>query len=343
MYTVYGHPISAPPRPHLQDTLRYHIIFYCKTERGICNFFEIFGNLAGNFHAEHRNHGLAGDLQRRYGERLLRFPHKLHAVIAAAGDEALRQRTLRGGILRRQNTPHCINMRKRDVLRKHTPHHQAKRPPLQNLRCRKQRRTGVDPVFLLQKRGGKAVQIRVLLAQKPRLRCQALGEPRRKGVKRRHYAAAQTVPRAEFLGICRIFDPRDPFCLQISHDLCARDGQERAHDIPALRRDAAKPAQTTAAQKMQQHRLGIVVRRVRRSKLVARKALQKSVAAFARRLLQRLSVRLCILRDLRTADRQRDSVRLAELPHERLVAVGLLSAQTVVEVRGGDGNAQFLP
>ena len=94
---------------------------------------------------------------------------------------------------------------------------------------------------------------------------------------------------------------------------------------------------------MQQHRLGIVVRRVRRSKLVARKALQKSVAAFARRLLQRLSVRLCILRDLRTADRQRDSVRLAELPHERLVAVGLLSAQTVVEVRGGDGNTQFLP
>ena len=91
---------------------------------------------------------------------------------------------------------------------------------------------------------------------------------------------------------------------------------------------------------MQQHRLGVVVGGVRRGELVAGKRLQKGVAAFAGGLLKALPVVFGVLRDVGAADGQGDAAPGAEGADERLVAVGLRAAQAVVEVGGGDGDAQ---
>ena len=100
-------------------------------------------------------------------------------------------------------------------------------------------------------------------------------------------------------------------------------------------------AQPAAAQQVQQHRLGVVVGGVRRGELVAGQRLQKGVAAFAGGFFDAFSVCGGVLGDVGAADGQGDAVPGAEGADEGLVAVGFRPAQAVVEVGGGDGDAQL--
>ena len=120
----------------------------------------------------------------------------------------------------------------------------------------------------------------------------------------------------------------------------ARRIQHRAQELAALRRDTGQAAQTAAACEVEQQRLGVVVRRVRRCDPViamcSRAVGQKRIAQLPRSALRahaahgrniaapgvKWYAQMCTLR-----------------AHERLVAVALRAAQAMVEVRTADREA----
>ena len=120
----------------------------------------------------------------------------------------------------------------------------------------------------------------------------------------------------------------------------ARGKQQRPHNAAAHRRNAAKPAQTRAAQQMQQHRLGIVVGVVGGGDAVAGQRVKKCVAQAARRFLY-AGGPICFRRG--RAEVQGNTVLFTEFPHKACVPFGLRAAQAMVEMRSLDLDAQRPP
>ena len=122
-----------------------------------------------------------------------------------------------------------------------------------------------------------------------------------------------------------------------------RERQQRPDDAPVDRRNAAQAAQAAAPEQVQQDRLGVVPGVVRRGDAVAVQSQQKRIAQTPRRQLGGFMRSRGLCGHVSPADRERHVPLGAEHPDEGLVAVGLFPAQTVVKMRGGDGQPQLLP
>ena len=133
---------------------------------------------------------------------------------------------------------------------------------------------------------------------------------------------------------------RDGMRGQVRLRLRARRVQHRAQEVSAPRRDAGQAAQAAAAREVEQQRLGIVVRRVRRRDpvitVLVRAAGQKRIAQLPRGGLGAHAAHRC---NVTAPGVKRHAQFLALRTHERLVAVALRAAQAVVEVRTADGKA----
>ena len=133
---------------------------------------------------------------------------------------------------------------------------------------------------------------------------------------------------------------RDGMCSQVGLRLRARRVQHRTQEPAALRRDAGQAAQAAAARKVEQQRLGVVVRRVRRCDpviaVLVRAARQKRIAQLTR---GGLGAHAAHGRNIAASGVKRHAQFFALRAHERLVAVALRAAQAVVEVCTADGEA----
>ncbi len=127
---------------------------------------------------------------------------------------------------------------------------------------------------------------------------------------------------------------RNAVCRQIRLRFRARCVQHRAQQLAALRRDTGQAAQTAAAREVEQQRLGVVVRRVRRCDPViavrSRAVGQKRIAQLPRSALRAHSAHG---RNVTAPGVKRHVQPLTLRAHERLVPVALRTAQRVVEVR----------
>ena len=116
--------------------------------------------------------------------------------------------------------------------------------------------------------------------------------------------------------------------------------EQLTQELAALRRDAGQAAQAAAAREVEQQRLGVVVRRVRRGDPVVavrlRALRQERIAQLAR---GGLGAHAAHGRNIAAPGIKRHAQFLALRAHERLVAVALRAAQPVVEVRTADGKA----
>ena len=133
---------------------------------------------------------------------------------------------------------------------------------------------------------------------------------------------------------------RDAMCRQIRLRFRARGVQHRAQEPAALRRDAGQTAQTAAAREVEQQRLGVVVRRVRRCDPVVtvhiRAARQKCIAQLPRGALRTHAAHG---RNVAAAGVKRHAQMFTLRAHKRLVPVALRAAQGMVEVRAADREA----
>ena len=133
---------------------------------------------------------------------------------------------------------------------------------------------------------------------------------------------------------------RDGAGSQVRLRLRARRVQHRAQELAALRRDTGQTAQTAAARKVEQQRLGVVIRRVRRRDpvitVLVRTVGQKCIAQLPR---GSLGAHAAHGSDIAVAGIKRYAQFFTLRAHECLVAVALHAAQAVVEVRTADGKA----
>ena len=120
----------------------------------------------------------------------------------------------------------------------------------------------------------------------------------------------------------------------------ARRVQHRAQELAALRRDTGQAAQTAAACEVEQQRLGVVIRRVRRCDPViavySRAVGQKRIAQLPRSPLRAHAAHG---RNVAAPGVKRYAQMCTLRAHERLVAVALRAAQAMVEVRTADREA----
>ena len=137
-----------------------------------------------------------------------------------------------------------------------------------------------------------------------------------------------------------VFHMRDAMRRQIRLRFRARRVQHRAQELAALRRDTSQAAQAAAAREVEQQRLGVVVRRVRRCDPViavcSRAVGQKRIAQLPRSALRAHAAHG---RNVAAPGVKRYAQMCTLRAHERLVAVALRAAQAMVEVRTADREA----
>ena len=149
----------------------------------------------------------------------------------------------------------------------------------------------------------------------------------------------QTVAQGKAGIVRRVFHVRKIVLQQVLLDLCARDAEHRADDLPALWRNAAQTAQRRASDEVQKNGFQIVVLCVCRCNNAFERG-KKTIAQDPRRLLHALAGFLAACQHIGVRNRERNGKAFAKRPDKRLVAVGFLPAQLMVEVRGfhGDGK-----
>ena len=191
-----------------------------------------------------------------------------------------------------------------------------------------------------QKFGRQITEKPLILAQERRRIGRVLHEGGVHALKCRHGMVPHTVAGVGVGCVRTILHVRDGMGSQIRLCLRARRIQHWAQEPAALRRDACQAAQAAAARKVEQQRLGVIVRRVRRCDpiiaVLGRAAGQKRIAQLTR---GSLGAHAAHGRDIAAAGVKRHTQFLALRTHERLVAVALRTAQAVVEVRTADGKA----
>ena len=127
---------------------------------------------------------------------------------------------------------------------------------------------------------------------------------------------------------------------QVLLDLCARDAEHRADDLPALWRNAAQTAQRRASDEVQKNGFQIVVLCVCRCNNAFERG-KKTIAQDPRRLLHALAGFLAACQHIGARNRERNGKAFAKRTDKRLVAVGFLPAQLMVEVRGFYGDEEL--
>ena len=191
-----------------------------------------------------------------------------------------------------------------------------------------------------QKIRSQPTEKRLVLAQE---RCRVgrvLHEGGIHALKRRHGMVPDAVAGIGIGRVRAVLHVRDGMGGQVGLRLRARRVQHRAQELAALRRDAGQAAQAAAAREVEQQRLGVVIRRVRRGDPVVavrlRALRQERIAQLAR---GGLSAHAAHGRNIAAPGIKRHAQFLTLRAHERLVAVALRAAQPVVEVRTADGKA----
>ena len=210
-------------------------------------------------------------------------------------------------------TRQCQKLCRRDALRG--------RLPVKEIGCQ----TAEEPLVLTQKRR--------------RIGC-VLHKGDVHALERRHGMVPDAVAGVGIGCVRAVLHVRDGMGGQVCLCLCACRVQHRAQVFAALRRDAGQTAQATAAREIEQQRLGVIVRRVRRRDpvvTVLRRTLgQKRITQFPR---GGLGAHAAHGSDIAAAGIKRYAQFFTLRAHECLVAVALRAAQTVVKVRAADDKA----
>ena len=120
--------------------------------------------------------------------------------------------------------------------------------------------------------------------------------------------------------------------------------EQGTHDIARARLHAHETVQTRAAQKMQQHRLRLIVRMMRDGDRLCTDrcfhATQEGIAQLARRRLQRKLPLSCIARHICRLDRAGDAPRTAERSDMLRILARCRATDAVLEVRDMHGKSQ---
>ncbi len=132
---------------------------------------------------------------------------------------------------------------------------------------------------------------------------------------------------------------------EVALNLGARARQQRAHDVPAHRRDAGQPFAAGAARQMEEHGFEVVIGGMggcRETAAVFAGGLRKKpVTDLPCGLLNSQPGFRRVARHRNAAHCQRHAQPRAQRPHKRFVPVGLRAAQAVVQMESGYTIAQL--